>query len=216
MKSISWRAFCVLAGSVLYGAVQAQSAPTLATATESAWQRAVASKSADGRIAEARAGQSAAESLWAAPPTLELSHFDDRFQHSAGRRESEIGLAWPLWLPGQRSAHGELAQADLQLAGLARDAAKLRVAGDVREAAWSLAAREAELSVAQAQVLGLQALADDVDRRLPSTSDVGGHDATDGTVQPGLIFHGLSSGVDTFVVTACSSTRTLFWELEHD
>lgn len=166
MNSISWRAFCVLAGSVLYGAGHAQSVPSLADAVESAWQRAAAAKAADGRIAEARAGRSAAESLWAAPPALELSHYDDRLLHNAGRRESEIGLAWPLWLPGQRSARGELAQADLRLADLSREAAKLRVAGEVREAAWNLAAREAELAVAQAQAQGLQALADDVDRRV--------------------------------------------------
>lgn len=166
MNSISWRAFCVLAGSVLYGAVQAQSVPSLGAAVEAAWQRAVQAREADGRIDMARAGQAAAKSLWAAPPALELSHYDDRLQHNAGRRESEIGLAWPLWLPGQRSARGDVAQADMRLAELARNAARLRIAGEVREAAWALSAREAELALAGAQVQGLQALADDVERRV--------------------------------------------------
>jgi outer membrane protein TolC len=146
--------------------VHAQSTPPIASAVDAAWQRAVAAREADGRVERAKADRKAADSLWAAPPALELSHYDGRSQHSTGRRESEIGLAWPLWLPGQRSARETVAQADMDLAELARHVAKLRVAGTVRDAAWALSSREAELSAARAQTQALHALTADVERRV--------------------------------------------------
>lgn len=156
------------------GAVQAQAfapiqqngPPQLALAVDAAWKKALQSVEAQGQLARARANQAAAESLWAAPPALELSHRDDRLQSSAGRRESELGLAWPLLLPGQRSARMSSAQADLSAAEVGASAAKLRIAGEVREAAWAISARRAELSVVEAQVQTLQALTDDVERRV--------------------------------------------------
>jgi outer membrane protein TolC len=42
----------------------------------------------------------------------------------------------------------------------------LRIAGEVREAAWTLAALQAELAQADAQLRSLQGLADDVERRV--------------------------------------------------
>jgi outer membrane protein, heavy metal efflux system len=166
VKSNQWRALCVFAGSVMHVLVHAQSMPSIASAVDAAWQRAVAAREADGRVERARADRKAAGSLWAAPPALELSHYDDRLQHSTGRRESEIGLAWPLWLPGQRSARETVAQADMDVAELARDIVKLHVADTVREAAWALSAREAELSAARAQTQALHALTEDVERRV--------------------------------------------------
>ncbi len=142
------------------------SAPTLAQAVDSAWQRAVQAREADGQTRRAQAERAAASSLWAAPPSLELSHRDDRWQTSAGRRETEAGLAWPLWLPGQRSARGAAVDADLALAQAAVDAGRLHYAGLVREAAWAMAAQRAEVGLADAQVRYLQGIADDVQRRV--------------------------------------------------
>jgi outer membrane protein, heavy metal efflux system len=126
-------------------------------------------KSVGGRRAQAKANRSAAEALWAAPPALELSHRGEPLRGgSSGQRESEIGLAWPLLLPGQRAARGASAQADLDAAEAAERAAKLRIAGEVREAAWLLLARQAEAAVAEALQRSLQAVADDVERRVRS------------------------------------------------
>lgn len=148
------------------GAVASGTAITLAAAVDAAWQRAVASREALGRQQRAEADRAAASSFWAAPPTLELNHRNDRWQTDAGRRESEIGLAWPLWLPGQRDARGAVADSGLSLAEQALHVARLRVAGEVRESAWALLTQQAEVTQAEALLHSLTALADDVDRRV--------------------------------------------------
>lgn len=169
-------ASCVIAGSALASSGWAQDSPStarpapgtssLAHAVEKAWQRAVVAREAHGQRQRAEAEQSVASSLWAAPPSVELSHRTDRWQDNAGRRESEVALAWPLWLPGQRSARGAAAEAGVALADVVGDAARLRLAGDVREAAWAMVTHQRDLEQADAAVRSLQALADDVDRRV--------------------------------------------------
>jgi cobalt-zinc-cadmium efflux system outer membrane protein len=139
---------------------------TLAAAIESAWRRAVASTEAQGRHQRAQAERDAASRPWAAPPVLELAHRDDRLQRNQGRRETELALAWPMWLPGQRAATGAAAQAALDMAEQAQASARLIVAGEVREAAWSVAAAQAEAALARAQTQSLTRLAEDVDRRV--------------------------------------------------
>ncbi|HSV60269.1 MAG TPA: TolC family protein [Variovorax sp.] len=196
MKPSLWLACCVLAGSALGPATWAQpslaapqaappatapatppatppAAPAgseaitpLAAAFESAWQRAVLARETDGQRLRAVAEKSAAGSLWAAPPALELSHRNDRFNSAAGSRETEVGFAWPLWLPGQRAARGAAAHAGVALADTALRAARLRVAGEVREAAWALLSQRADLAQADALVQSLVALSDDVQRRV--------------------------------------------------
>lgn len=138
----------------------------LAAAVEAAWQRAVTSREAEGQLSMADAGARAADRYWAAPPALELSHRDDRFHTDRGERESEVAVAWPLWLPGQRAAHLASAGADVELASAAKDLARLRVAGEVREAAWELAARRADAALAHAGAQELQLLRQDVERRV--------------------------------------------------
>jgi outer membrane protein TolC len=54
----------------------------------------------------------------------------------------------------------------MSTAEAAQHAAKLRLAGEVREIAWHVAARRAELGLAEAQVQTLGALAKDVERRI--------------------------------------------------
>ncbi|MBI5722275.1 MAG: TolC family protein [Burkholderiales bacterium] len=148
-------------------AAERSSAPTsLAAALDAAWQRAIASREADGQQRRAEAERSTAASLWAAPPALALSHRNDRWQSNAGKRESEIGVAVPLWLPGQRAARGAAAEAAAAQADAARQAARLRLAGEVREAAWGLVALQAEVGQAEAQVRSLAQLAADVERRV--------------------------------------------------
>lgn len=139
---------------------------SLTRAWEAAWQRAVQSRESDAQSRRARAEQIAASSLWAAPPALELNHRNDRFHSNAGRRESEAGLVWPLWMPGQRDARQAAADADARFADSSTDAARLRVAGLVREAAWQLSAARAEAAAADAQTRYLRRIADDVQRRV--------------------------------------------------
>lgn len=139
---------------------------TLRGALEAAWQRAVAARESDGQRKRAEAGQVAASSYWAAPPSLELAIRDDRWMTDAGERETTVGVAWPLLLPGQRTARAKVADGDVALADDALAAAQLRLAGEVREAAWSLAEHRAEVASAEATARTLEAVAADVDRRV--------------------------------------------------
>ncbi|VTU44725.1 TolC family protein [Variovorax sp. RA8] len=179
MKSVPWFVACAIAGSALVGAIApaaAQPSPssvqpgaagvTLAQATEAAWQRAVQFREAESQGRRARAEQTAAASLWAASPAMELNHLNDRAHSNAGRRETEVGFVWPLWLPGQRDARAAAADAELKLADVSTEAARLRVAGQVREAAWRLSAAQAEAASAAAQGQYLQRIAGDVQRRV--------------------------------------------------
>ena len=190
MNPVPWSVSCTLAGIAIAIAVPAlaqQPRPsvtlsgatatvTLSQASDAAWQRAIQSRESDSHARRARAEQTAASSLWAAPPAVEMNHHNDRFHSSAGRRETEVGFVWPLWLPGQRDARTAAADAELRLAQSTTDAARLRIAGQVRESAWRLAAALAEAASVAAQARYLQGIADDVQRRV-SAGDLARADA---------------------------------------
>ena len=139
---------------------------TLRAALDAAWQRAVAARESQGQRRRAEADRTAAGSFWAAPPSLELSHRNDRLQSNAGRRETEISVAVPLWLPGQKAARAGTADAAAAQALAAEQVARLRLAGELREAAWQLAALQAEAAQAEIQIQALKQLAADVERRV--------------------------------------------------
>ena len=148
-------------------ALAAQAEPvTLAQAVEAAWHRTQAGAGAQAQTLRAQAEQEAAASLLAAPPALSLSQRSDRWQDNTGVREREIGVALPLWLPGQRAARQAAAEAELKSAQAGGDLARLRLAAQLRELAWSLAGLNAERASLQAQQTYLQALAADVERRV--------------------------------------------------
>lgn len=139
---------------------------TLVQASESAWQRAVQAREVGGQVLRAQAERVAASSFWAGSPALELSHQNDRWQTNQGRREFEVGLAWPLWLPGQRAARNAAVDAELDLGQAAIQAGRLYVAGLVREASWRIAAQRAEVGLAEVQTQYLKGIAEDVVRRV--------------------------------------------------
>lgn len=177
MKFFVWLVVGLIGGNV-YGSLAVaqpnpsstpavpQSTASLAAAVDAAWQRAVEASEAQGQRQRADAERVAAGSLWAAPPALLFGWRDDRWQSNFGNREAEVALAWPLWLPGQRDARGAAAESAIELARLAEQAARLRIAGEVREAAWTLIALQAELVQAEVQARAMHELADDVERRV--------------------------------------------------
>jgi cobalt-zinc-cadmium efflux system outer membrane protein len=184
VKRSIWLSACAFAGSLAGGPSRAQPAasprspalPTAATqpagsttlraALDAAWQRAVAARETDGQRRRAEADRAAAGRFWSAPPSLELSHRDDRLQSNAGRRETEIGVVVPLWLRGQRAARAGTADAAAAQAQAAEQVVRLRLAGELREVAWQLAALEAEATQAEAHTRSLKQLGDDVERRV--------------------------------------------------
>jgi len=181
VKPLPWLSACVIAGSLAGGPVRAQPAAfpqghqavplatgtaTLRAALDAAWQRSVSAREAGGQRRRAEADRATASNFWAAPPSLELSYRDDRLQSNAGERETEIGVAVPLWLPGQRVARSGTADAAVAQAQAAEQVARLRLAGELREAAWQLAALQAEAAQADSEAQALKQLTDDVERRV--------------------------------------------------
>lgn len=170
-----WLAGRVIAASALSCAALAQPLtepasaasarpPTLNQALDAAWQRSLEASEAHGQQRRAQAAQAAAGAWLAAPPSLELSQRQGR--RNSDSRETEVGVALPLWRPGQRAKAGQAAQAELAWAAAAEQAARLRLAGAVRESAAALLAQESELQRTRLQRQLLQRLAEDVARRV--------------------------------------------------
>ncbi|HEV8312606.1 MAG TPA: TolC family protein [Burkholderiaceae bacterium] len=140
--------------------------PTLAQAVEAAWQHRKAAQAAQDRLRRAGASGLAARSWLPDAPALELSVRSDRWHANEGVQEREAGIRLPLWLPGQRDARIAAADADVAWAEATVAADRLKLAGEVRERAWELAAAQGLQRQAEEQVQSLKALADDVARRV--------------------------------------------------
>lgn len=164
----------VLAGWLALGV--AQTPPTLADAVEAAWRRTAQSAAAAGQARRALAQRPAAAAWWAAPPAVEVGFTRDRQRAVGSARETEVGVAVPLWLPGQRGARLGLAAAEVEAASAHAAAARLAVAGSVRDAAAEVALQRAEVLAAEAHSRALEALAGDVARRV-SAGDLARADA---------------------------------------
>lgn len=147
-------------------AAVASTSITLREALNAAWQRAVSAREADGQRRRAEAERSTINRLWAASPSLELSHRADRLLDSGGGRDNDLGIAVPLWLPGQRAARTASADSAVALAQIADQVARLRLAGELRESAWQLVTLQAEVHLADVQDISLRQLASDVERRV--------------------------------------------------
>jgi outer membrane protein, heavy metal efflux system len=161
-------AACLTGVAPVAAAVEGKT-PGLARAVEAAWQRAVEARRAEGETARADAGRRIARSFAADAPSLLYVRKDGPWYggpRASDGRETEVSLSWPLWMPGQRRAAMDAARADVGWADANLAQARLEVAGKVREAAWSVAMRQAGLDLIQARVGFLQKLADDVDRRV--------------------------------------------------
>lgn len=161
-------ALCLLGLAPAASAIEGQT-PGLSRAVEAAWQRSVEAREAEGETVRADAGRRIARSLAADAPSLSLSRNEGEWYGGAragAGTETEVGVSWPLWMPGQRRAARAAAHADVDWAQANLAMARLAVAGQVREAAWDVASRQAGLELVQARVGFLKRLADAVDRRV--------------------------------------------------
>lgn len=165
--------FLFLAAAIVLARICHAQAPVAETAPadlrslfEVAWQRSVALQTAEGRRLEAAASRVQADSLIAGPPVAGLAHRGDQFADRRGVRESEVSLGVPIWLPGQRAARGELADAQVAEADAGTALARLTVAGQLRERVWELACAMAEQDVLRRRVAIATSLRDDVARRV--------------------------------------------------
>lgn len=163
-------AWLIAAGAAcVFPAVLAQpangpAATTLREAFEAAWERQPEARAAAARRHAAEAGRAAAQRLTAEPGALEVQTKTGR--SGAGGREYEAAVAFPLWLPGERTRAGSLADAQLEAVDFRIRAAQLKLAGSVRDAWWALKRSEVELGAARDRLISARQLAADVERRV--------------------------------------------------
>ena len=139
---------------------------TLRQAFDAAWLRQPEAQSREARQQAASARRQAADSWTPEPAALELSVKSDRLNQNQGSREIEAGVAIPLWLPGERSRTGALADAEGRATASRVVAAQLRTAASVREFYWLWQRARVEHDLAQERLSNAQALAADVTKRV--------------------------------------------------
>lgn len=139
---------------------------TLRDAVERAWARQPAFQAQPARAEEFAAKRDAAQALFPEPPSLSVANRNDRLNRNEGVREWEAGIALPLWLPGEQGRQAAIVSAERDQYGTALAAAKLKVAGDVRDAYWQVRLAENELALVRRKVEEAAVLAADVERRV--------------------------------------------------
>ncbi len=137
----------------------------LADALDAAWAQSPQSQAHTNRKTELTARSAAAQALFAGPPRLGFVHRTDRIGSRAGLRDYEAELAVPLWNPGVRQPTQGAASADQWLFEGQQRAAKLRLAGQLRELAALVALQHSEFDVADHKLIDAHVLAQDVARR---------------------------------------------------
>jgi cobalt-zinc-cadmium efflux system outer membrane protein len=139
---------------------------SLRDAVEAAWARQPAFRSQTARLEELDARRLAANALTPEPPALGLENWSDRIFQNDGFRKYSGELALPLWLPGQRARLNSSVTAEQAQLGEAIRAAKLKIAGEVREAYWQARIGENERQIAQRKAEEASVLARDTERRV--------------------------------------------------
>jgi outer membrane protein TolC len=137
----------------------------MADALEHAWARHPLAGADPARQEEARARAELAAATTPGPATVSMAHLNDRLGSDRGRQELEVELAVPLWLPGQKAARGAEADAALAEVSARRQALRLQLAGDLREAWWAMAAAREAHDLARHRLVGARGLESEVLRR---------------------------------------------------
>lgn len=155
-----------IAGEAPTNASVPTSSITLGALFAAAWHRQPEAQALSAREEAARARREVANSWTAEPPAVELSTKTDRINRNAGSREHEVGIAIPLWLPGERDGVRSLADAESHSVSARVAAAKLRISAAVRDAYWSWERARIEVRLATDRLESARALAADVARRV--------------------------------------------------
>jgi len=139
---------------------------TLREAVERAWERQPSFQAKAARGEEFAAKRDATQALFPEPPSLSVGNRNDRLNRNQGGQEWEAGIALPLWLPGEQGRQGAIVNAERDQYDTGLAAAKLKVAGEVREAYWQVRLAGNELALARRKAEEAAALAADVERRV--------------------------------------------------
>ena len=160
-----------LSGLVLTAQAQGTSAAALSGSVslknvfDTAWQRQPEAHALQSRRDAAQAQAKAALMLSPEPPSLDISQRSDQMTGNNGSRETEVGIAIPIWLPGQRTASTDLAQAEISLVERKLLASQLRLAASVRDAWWGWLRARVDAELASEQLANSLRLAADVAKR---------------------------------------------------
>ncbi len=138
---------------------------SLGEALEQAWARHPQAAAVSAREDEARARADLAAGITPGPAAMSLANLNDRLNKNRGKQEWEVEMAVPLWLPGQQAAREAEAESAVMEVAARRAALRLQVAGEVREAWWSVAAARNARDLARRRATTAGALEDDVLRR---------------------------------------------------
>ena len=157
---------CVMLALAASGAAADPAPTTLKQAFEAAWQRQPETLSQQMRQEAAAAQQQAATRWTAEPVALELSAKTDRLNQNLGRDETVAGISIPLWLPGERTRTGAVADAQARAANSRVRAAQLRTAAHVREAYWAWQRARIDHGLAGELLGHAQQLVKDVGKRV--------------------------------------------------
>jgi len=160
-------ALCPLGlAALLLAASPTAQADTLRQIFDKAWQLAPQGRVAEARRGEAEASRGVAQSLLAGAPQITIGQRSDRWNDDLGKRENEVALALPLWLPGQRNAQAAVAAADGSATEQGIAAARLALAGELRSALWNLILTRNEAAIMGQRLAALLKLEEDVGRRV--------------------------------------------------
>jgi cobalt-zinc-cadmium efflux system outer membrane protein len=139
--------------------------PSLREAVEAAWEKQPETRALAARQEEMAARRDAASSLFPAPPSIALAQRTDRYNQNRGDRETEAEVSVPLWSPGTRDKAQRLAIAESSQLDSKNLAAKLRIAGEVRERYWQVRFADNDLDIALRKAGEAAVLMQDVARR---------------------------------------------------
>ncbi|MDO9225386.1 MAG: TolC family protein [Pseudomonadota bacterium] len=137
-------------------------AATLREALDAAVTRAPQARGLEAGREEAAAHRYAADRLFPGMPALGLGQREGE----GGKREFELELSTPLWLPGQRQASLALADARIEENTAAYAARRWALAGELRNLVAAARAAKAEVDLARARLENDRQLADEVARRV--------------------------------------------------
>lgn len=159
MRRTLYLIFCLAFAQTVHAA-------SLRALLDRAWANNPQAQTLQAKRAESAAQSLAADSLLPGAPAVILSQRTDQLQRDAGQRESYLGLALPLWLPGQRDARQNQAQTSINALEAAIDALRLKLAGELREAIWQIKRADAQALLDTERVQTARALAEDVAKRV--------------------------------------------------
>lgn len=147
----------------------------LAELVERAWRLSRQGAAKEARARELSAREAATRTLFAGAPAVSLDLRRDLPRDAGlpgtdasperGKNEWEPGFSVPIWLPGQRDAQRRVIDRDREVLSAQAQLARWQLAGEVRDAVWTLGAARVEVAAQRARLEAARALEADVTRR---------------------------------------------------